>query len=296
MSSERSLTLRAAKGPGTSIPMNGSWQGWCRPIAAVLFLGWTCISVAKPPPVKVHDDKVSLKAENANLKELLAAVAKASGAELAGSIPADRTVTVELSSVPMKEAMERLLGNQNFTLTYAGQTLKVIQLKADAEELRVPTTPNQAKGPDSASDWAPAGWWKMSRAFDGKQIPVDGTARAFSEGPTVTWDWLIQSAYAGVPELRRDLIRRGVKAFEEDKELRDAVEAATAGMRDDDIARFVRAFCRDRGVRFVHAIARTTTDPVLRARASAVANRIRAIDRSGEPMPFGKMPPQSQIH
>lgn len=254
-------------------------------------------SAAAPPTVSVRNDKVTLKADDVEVETVVAAIAKEAGATVQGTA-SKRRVTMEIDGIPMKEALQRVLGEQNFTLTYAHDSLKVIQLKNDAEDkLRRSNTASNAndvtvKG--DPSDWAPKGWWKMTRMFDGKRIPIDRSVQRSAEGDTVSWDWLVQGAYVmRDANARQDLVRRGVKAFEADKELRDGVLAATESMSDDEIARFVRAFCRDRGAKFVRAIAITANDDELKSRARAVALRIREIDRSGEPLPFGKMPPDA---
>lgn len=251
---------------------------------------------APPPPVvRFKDDKLSVKASGVAVGVVLDAIAKAVPLEVRGKVPAGRDVTLDIQDVPTQQAVERILGNQNFTLRYTDKGLEGIDLKSDKEEAR-PVVQEPDPNPPSASIYAPDGWWKMTALFAGKRVPIGGRLAQRLGGNTAGWDVIIQSFVMDATKDRVAAVKAGLKAFEADKELRDAVLAATAGMSDQQIAIFVRAFCRELGVPYLRMIARYTHDAELRLRVSNVVQQMRQMDAAGEPLPLGKMPPRGQRH
>src|SRR5689334_1934828 len=89
---------------------------------------------AKPPTVRYRDDKVSVDLHEAPVETVLQVLAKESGAELVGSTRAEHPLTMSFEDVPLKEALERLVGAQNFTLKYDEHgKLRAIELRGGPE-------------------------------------------------------------------------------------------------------------------------------------------------------------------
>src|SRR5262249_51879332 len=99
----------------------------------------------------------TLHAHDAPVAAILDEVKRQSGAEIRGE-PAAASVTIDLEAVPLREALERLLGPRSFTLTYGESgRLKAIELKGGPhaaavsreEPKRPPTAPNRKEMWDS---------------------------------------------------------------------------------------------------------------------------------------------------
>jgi type II secretory pathway component HofQ len=117
-----------------------------RAFAVGLFLGILLVVAAasaapepekaspKAPTVRYRNDKVSVDLHQASVEAVLQALAKESGAELVGSTRAEQPLTMSFEDVPVKEALERLVGAQNFTLKYdESGKLRAIELRGGPE-------------------------------------------------------------------------------------------------------------------------------------------------------------------
>src|SRR4029453_6169167 len=131
-------------------------------VAAVL-LSATAGRAAKDAKqtIQYDDDRLTLRVEEALAADILQEVARQSGAEVRGQIPTTRRVSAEFEHAPLKDGLERVLGAQNFTLTYAGEgRLKTIELKGVPEEGQaaravVAVDPASASAPARASTSPP---------------------------------------------------------------------------------------------------------------------------------------------
>ena len=90
----------------------------------------------QPPQVEYRNDRLTLHAHDTPVTAILDELKRQSGAEVRGE-PAAASVTVDLEAVPLREALERVLGSRSFTLTYGDKgTLKVIELKGGPQAAR----------------------------------------------------------------------------------------------------------------------------------------------------------------
>lgn len=242
-----------------------------------------------PPPrvIQYREDKVTIRVEAVPVGEVLDELKRQSGAEIRGQAPKERPVTTEFTAVPVKDALERLLGAQNFTLTYdAKGQLTLIDLKGAPEEKRAVAAPvaaaEPARTPRSASDLAPVGWWDMRKAFDGRAVPISGRLAEGLGSDTATYENLVQMAY-GIddPVTRSDAMRASARALDQDPQLKDALLRGLASMDDAALATYARAACRDRALEFMKRLAREVQTPELKDRARAVLRRVKEQERSG---------------
>src|SRR6266481_5436506 len=98
-------------------------------LVAVSILGPRPARAGQPPQVEYSNDRLTLHAREAPVTAILDEVKRQSGAEVRGE-PAVASVTIELEAVPLREALERVLGPRSFTLTYGENgRLKAIELK-----------------------------------------------------------------------------------------------------------------------------------------------------------------------
>ena len=187
-----------------------------------------------------------------------------------GEVLDQRDVTTQLDAVPLKEALEWLLRNQNFTLTYAADgKLKAIELKELREQgARASGEAKNVVGPNGERPFERAAFL----AFDERErVPV-GERLAKTLGDTkARWDMLGNMTY-GVedPALRRAAVRAAMQAIEADRDLHAALVAAFDGVSDADLAAFARARCYHRAEDLMRNVSRETSDPDIRARAEAV--------------------------
>jgi hypothetical protein len=241
-------------------------------------------AVAAKREVRYGDDRLSVRLDQASLQDVLAEIARVSGAQVRGELLAPRDLTTEFEGVPMKEALERLLGSQNFTLTYADDgRLKVIELKALREEaIRRPAAPDPA-APDAGE---PAYQRAAFEAFEGReQVPVDGKLAELFGSERVNWDLLANTAYGYQDAaVRRAAVRAAMRAIEGDAALRTALEDATRNVDSAQLADFARARCYNMAEDLVRNIARETDLPEVRTRATAVLRELKKAPYTG-PIP-----------
>src|SRR5262245_42692084 len=83
--------------------------------------------------VDYRDDRRTAHGDAVPLHEVLDAVAAASGAEIRGRPMNDQPVSADLDAVPIDDALHRLLGTQNFTLSFGKRGLKTIVLLGGPE-------------------------------------------------------------------------------------------------------------------------------------------------------------------
>jgi hypothetical protein len=97
--------------------------------AAMLFgtvLGAVSVSASDPPvhevlpvpEVRYRDGRLSVWAAGAVRADVLAAVEREAGITLAGTVLDGRPVNKRFEDVPLADALDRLLGDQNFVIFY----------------------------------------------------------------------------------------------------------------------------------------------------------------------------------
>lgn len=242
-----------------------------------------------PAPVKqvvrYANDRVSVTLEHAPLDAVLQELAKQSGADLIGATRDARELTMTFEDVSVQEALERMVGAQNFTLKYDEKgELRSIELRGDKEALRrpppVPLSPDENRTP--AKEYA---FWK---AFDRRDpVPLKGSVAKLFGTDQAPWDHLGNAAIAQ-PEARarRAAMRAMVQALEDDPEMRDQVMAALDAMTDAELAAFARARTKSRAEDFVRNVLRETPEKELRDRARGVLRELKKNPYTGPPPDF----------
>jgi hypothetical protein len=235
------------------------------------------------PTVVWSDDTVTIRADKASAATVVSLIGKESGAQVRGVVPADRVVTLDLEKAPVKEALERVLGEQNFTLTYGDDgKLKVIQLKGGREEAPPPTIAQADFGGRERGD-TPEMWYRMYLLFEGRpKVPVEGRVAELSGKDALNWDYLVNVSY-GVndPRARREAVRTAMRAIEGDPEFKAAILSAARGVSPAEFAQFARAITFDRAEELVRNIARESKIPEFQQQARAVLVELRKIPFEG---------------
>lgn len=255
-------------------------QRW---VALALVLGICRAVPATPTPepgaapvkqvVRYEDDRVTVALENAPLDAVLRDLAAQSGAELVGTPREPGTRTLSFERAPVKEALERLLGEQNFTLRY-DQTgkLKTIDLRGEQEALRRPAeAPLSADAPPASKQHA---FWQ---AFERKEpVALNGELARTFQTDEIGMDHLGTNAIAqDDPRVRRAAVRAIVEALQQDPDMRDRVLDAVGAMSDGELAAFARSTSHHRAEDLVRNVLRETQDRELRERARAVLRELR---------------------
>src|SRR5205809_7447236 len=96
---------------------------------------------APAPLIRYSNDALTVRLSGVPNSEILEDLARQSGAEIRGQVREPREVTADFKSVPLPEALARLLGEQNFALVYRkGGRLKAVRLLGD-DQLGAPASP-----------------------------------------------------------------------------------------------------------------------------------------------------------
>jgi len=242
---------------------------------------------AAAPTVRFRNDKLSVDAHDVGLAVLLRAIAKESGAELVGAPRAERPLTISFDDIPIKEALERLVGEQNFTLKYDDQgKLKAIELRGGQEAAEVQKPVETA--PTAVGNTEPPKWYAFYKAFDGRDhIPLSADLRKATGKEEVGFDELGNTAIANEdPRIRRAALHAAIKAMEQDPEMMDTVLATLAAMTDEELAAFARKNAHYRAEDLVKNTLRETSDTALRSRARNVLRELRKKPYQGAIVPL----------
>jgi hypothetical protein len=243
-----------------------------RVLASALLLA-AAVQAADPPQVTFKDDTVTAKLQDAAPAEVVDAIAKQSGAEIRGEVRNTHALSMQLDREPVKQALERILGDQNFDLVYGTDgRLQRIELRGTRQAALA--KPGTAKTPEELEQQKVAIYHLFFQ--DREPIPVDKRVRAVAGKDTIGWDYLVNTAYGDPdPRVRREAVRSAMKAFERDPDLRDGVLDVTRGMSDADLAAWARATCYQNADDFVRDIARESDIPEMRTRARDVLRLLR---------------------
>jgi hypothetical protein len=176
--------------------------------------------------------------------------------------------------------LPRLLGEQNFTLTYGEDgRLKAVELLGGPEAPLPPTKPEAQQA--AVDDYDPR-WIAVWRTFNQRgAIPVEGKLAELTGEHELRWDYVTNMAY-GYDEdaaVRSEAVRAGLKALEADPELRDAALESTGALSNAELAEFARTICKHRATDFVKRIARHAERPEIRTRAIGVLRELRLQER-----------------
>lgn len=233
-------------------------------------------AAAAAPTVRYQDDKVSVDARDVPVGAILTAIARESGAELVGAPRDDRTVTLHLDAVPLKEALERLVGEQNFTLKYQeGGALKAIELRGGREAAETPK--HEPDKPTAQGNTTPPKWYAFFKAFDrGDVIPLSGDLKKALDRDEARFDYLGNTAIgASDPRVRVEALRAVMNALDRDPEMKAAVLASLEAMTDAELAAFARNTAHYRAEDLVRNAMRETSDADLRSRARKVLHELK---------------------
>jgi hypothetical protein len=232
--------------------------------------------------VRYAKDKVTLDVKSMPANDLVDEIARQAGAKVTGSA-GTTPITATWTDLPLKDALEHMLGAQNFTLTYSDQgELRVIQLRGQQQQGQGQQKPEEfAQGPGyiDPSDKIRSGpsEYALFKALDIRgPIPVEGAMAKRLGSSTAPLDQLANTSIQDEdPAVRKSGMKAMMTMLEGNGALRDQVKSTTGGMTDAALAAFARAYLYHLAEDFVHNVKRETSDPDIRRRAAAVLRELR---------------------
>ncbi len=218
-----------------------------------------------PPIVAYRSDQLSVRAEKVPLETVLAELRRLSGASILGAPREPRDITAQFDDVPLPEALQRLLGDQNFILTYGdGDRLRTIELFGGPHEPR-----NALAVAISILERHPP-------------VAVTGPlAQAFG-GNTATFHQLLDAAlHQPDAVLRTEALRVSLNAFDAEPELFSSVLRVLSGVDDATLGQMLRGVAGVRAEELANQVAAQARTSELRSRALSVLQRLRTIGPPG---------------
>ena len=194
-------------------------------IALAAMLGWRNARAADDAPVPLiaySNDALTVRLSGVQNSDILAELARQSGAEIRGQVREPREVTADFESVPLPEALARLLGEQNFALVYGkGGRLKAVRL-VGGDQLGAPASPTTTVPPAAAGRRSRPLSRSSSIAILPCRLPAS-LADALGAQSATLRQLLDLSLHHGDPAVRAEAVRTGLATVEAEPELRSAV-------------------------------------------------------------------------
>ena len=223
------------------------------------------VAEASPPIVTYRSDQLSVRLEKVALEDVLTELGRVSGAEIQGAPREPRDITAQFDDVPLPEALQRLLGDQNFILTYGdGDRLRTIELFGGPHEPR-----NALAVAISILERHPP-------------VAVTGPlAQAFG-GNTATFHQLLDAAlHQPDAGLRTEALHAALSALDAEPELRSSVLKMLGEVDDAALGQVLRGAAGLRAEELANQVASQAQAEELRSRALSVLQRLRTIGPPG---------------
>ena len=222
--------------------------------------------------VEYRDGRLTVRVRDASLADVMRDVARETDAEVRGRT-ADRLLTADLRDVPVRDALERLLGEHNFALTYEGGRLRVIELLGDA----APSPPRAAVvDGEPPADLVQAG--EVLDRFARSERPLRVSRRLAQALGTDRPTFLQVSTAAltsGDAGVRSRAFRASLQAIEGDPAVRSAFAFAMERTADGGLVEFMRRNAGANAEEIVARLARRAESRSVREKATSVLEQLR---------------------
>jgi hypothetical protein len=227
--------------------------------------------------VRYEQDRLTLEVERTPVADVLAELARQSGAEVRGEVASAGEVTLSYERLPLPEALHRLVGAQNFALIYGEHgRLRVIEFLG-AAKAKV-AQPVRA-GPVSPAPAAPGDDPILALLNGHGPFPVSGALAAALGTEQASFSQLLDTLLRGDdPGLRAEAARVAVEGLDADAALAGAVAQRLVTVDDDALSAMLRGAAGDRAAEIARQVAAHASTPALRSKAQAVLRRIHATD------------------
>ncbi len=228
------------------------------------------------PKVEYRDDRVTAKLEAVELEAALAALAQASGAELRGTVRTPRTITTELDAVPIGEAMPRLLGEQNFTLSYAADGRLTAIVLLGGPEKPPPPAAQPAASPAAGSSKPPAFPLELSRTIrEHRPVPVPQPLARRMKADQAKFPELLEVATVDANGVNRAMATQVVlSALEKESRLRRSFFRTLRQLDEPTAATIMASSSGPRFKEMMEYLAAHSREPGLQKKAAAVVEQL----------------------
>ena len=227
--------------------------------------------------LRYENERVTARFEHVPVADAVAALAGATGAELHGGIISTREVTLVLDAVPVEEALHRLLGGQNFTVSYAdGGRVTRIVLRGGPEAPAPPPAGSPAAGaaPEPAKPGFPV---VLGRMFD-RHRPIDIPEPLAKEvgANKLGMPELLQMAMADENGINRALATNVVlTALEREARYRRAFLRSLHRLDPEELAGIATGPDGARFEEILEFLAAHSREPTLQKKAGVVLDQLR---------------------
>jgi hypothetical protein len=250
-------------------------------LTAVVVLIGVAVSVAATEPgsgrrVEYAKDALTVRLDKVPLADVLADIGQQSGAEIRGTLRESRAVTAEFESVPLSEALSRLLGDQNFALVYGKEgRLRAVKLLGGPLEGGVSIMPSAATPPvgtqatpdlrDLLANHAP--------------VPVHGRlAQALGTDSATLQQLMELGLHNEDATVRAEALRAGVQTLEGEPVLRQAVIGVLNSFDDAALGSLLRGAAGENAEEVAMQVLTQSRAPEVRVKASSVLQKLRQAD------------------
>jgi hypothetical protein len=227
--------------------------------------------------VQYAQDALTVRLDKVPLAEVLADIGQQSGAEIRGTLREPREVTAEFESVPLSEALGRLLGDQNFALVYdkAGG-LRAVKLLGGPLAGGVPI-PGQAAPAVAPVAKTPTDLRDI--LANHPPVPVHGRlAQALGTDSATLQQLMELGLHNEDPTVRAEALRAGVQTLEGDPTLRQAVIGALNSFDDAALGTLLRGAAGENAEEVAMQVLTQSRAPEVRVKASSVLQKLRHSD------------------
>jgi hypothetical protein len=195
------------------------------------------------PVVTVKDERMTVRVNGVGLEEILVRFSAATGAEIRGGLVEPREVSVEFEDVSVQDGLARLLGDQNFMLTYSGGKLTRVTLMGGA--LDAPVT-KVVKEHDPNAPTEPPQTFAQLMQTRMIQVSPGGRLSRFLGKDEASLQQLVDVGLRNEDaSLRTEALRMAIQAIDGQPDLNAATIAAINGMDDNQLMALFRATARD---------------------------------------------------
>jgi hypothetical protein len=188
---------------------------------AVLLVAAASVAAIEPASgrvVQYANDALTVRLDKVPLQDVLTDISQQSGAEIRGALREPRDVSAEFDSVPLSDALKRLVGDQNFALVYDKTGgLRAVKLLGGPLEGGVAVMPAAPATTQAAPDI-------RQLLANHAPVPVHGRLAQAVGSDTATLQQLMElGLHNEDPTVRAEALRSGVQTLEGEPQLRQAV-------------------------------------------------------------------------
>ncbi len=228
--------------------------------------------------IRFGDDKLTVRLHGESLDDVLAEIATVTGAQLRGRAKDAKPVIAEFDAVPVSEALHRLLGDQNFTLTY-GKDGKLASIRLHGGPA-APPGPTGAVPPPPPPPGAPPGPASPGAVIglldEHAPLPISGRLAEILGTTSATFRQLFEvAARNDESPMRTEAVRVMLNALEAEPDLRTQVVNAVKSVDDATMGTLVRGAAGDRAEELLMHVSALARGSELRVKASTVLQQLR---------------------